>query len=84
MESIGTPPSDLVVMAQLIQALTANVQELMKQNEKLKRQTRLEGSNTHITNVVVADVTKKLAALKTAREMMLQSTPNSPHMTMIT
>ena len=45
MDSALTPTPDLVVMAQWIQALTANVQELMKQNEELKCRARLEGSN---------------------------------------
>ena len=35
-------------MAQQIQALTANVQELMKQNEELKRRTHPKGSNTSL------------------------------------
>ena len=38
--------SDLVVMAQQIQALIANVQELKKQNEDLKQRVRPEGTNT--------------------------------------
>ena len=37
MDSTSTPPPNLVVMAQQIQALTANVQDLMKQNEELKQ-----------------------------------------------
>ena len=45
MDSTLAPPIDPVVMAQQIQALTANVQELMKQNEELKRRARPEGSN---------------------------------------
>nr|POF00730.1 hypothetical protein CFP56_74178 [Quercus suber] len=40
-----TPP-DPVVIAQQIQALTANVQELMKHNDELKRRARPKGSNT--------------------------------------
>ena len=48
MESAATAPSDPVVMAQQIQALTANVQELMKQNEELKCQACPEGSNTSL------------------------------------
>ena len=42
MDSASTTPPDSVVMAQQIQALTVNVQELMKQNEKLKRKARPE------------------------------------------
>ena len=38
--STSSPPTDSIVMAQQIQALTANVQELMKQNEELKRRAR--------------------------------------------
>ena len=34
--STSSPPTDPTVMAQQIQALTANVKELMKQNEELK------------------------------------------------
>ena len=45
MDSTPAPPPDPMVMAQQIQALTANVQELMKQNEELKCRARLEGSN---------------------------------------
>ena len=37
MELTTTASLDLVVMAQQIQALTANVQELIKQNEDLKQ-----------------------------------------------
>ena len=44
MDSTTTTPSDSVVMAQQIQALKSNVQELMKQNENLKQQTRPEGN----------------------------------------
>nr|XP_023882027.1 uncharacterized protein LOC111994388 [Quercus suber] len=39
---------DPVVMAQQIQALTANVQELIKHNDELKRRARPEGSNTSL------------------------------------
>ena len=46
MDSTTTALLDLVVMAQQIQALTANVQELMKQNEDLKQQMRPKGTNT--------------------------------------
>ena len=45
MDSTPAPPLDLVVMAQQIQALLANVQELMKQNEELKHRARPEGNN---------------------------------------
>ena len=45
MDSAPTPTPDLVVMAQQIQALTSNVQELMKQNEELKCRACPEGSN---------------------------------------
>lgn len=37
MDSTTIAPPDPVVMAQQIQALTANVQELIKQNEDLKQ-----------------------------------------------
>ena len=46
MDSTTTALLDPVVMAQQIQALTANVQELMKQNEDLKQRMRPEGTNT--------------------------------------
>ena len=46
MDSTTTTPPDLVVIAQQIQALTANVQELMKQNEDLKRKVHPEGMST--------------------------------------
>ena len=46
MDSTTTAPPKLVVMAQQIQALTTNVQELKKQNEDLKQSVRLEGPNT--------------------------------------
>jgi len=48
MESVATSPPDPVVMAQQIQALIANMQELMKQNEELKRRIRPKGSNTSL------------------------------------
>ena len=40
--STSSPSIDPTVMVQQIQAFTANVQELMKQNEKLKRRARSE------------------------------------------
>ena len=46
MDSTTTAPSNPVVMAQQIQALIANVQELMKQNEDLKWKVHLEGTST--------------------------------------
>ena len=46
MDSTTTTPPNPVVMTQQIQALTANVQELMKQNEDLKRKVRPEGIST--------------------------------------
>ena len=45
MDSDAIPPLDLVVMAQQIQALTANVRELMKPNEDLKCKVSLEGTS---------------------------------------
>ena len=39
-------PPDPMVMAQQIQALTTNLQKLMRQNEELKQQAHLKGSNT--------------------------------------
>ena len=47
MDSTTIAPPDLVVMAQQIQALTANVHELKKQNEDLKQRVHSEG--TYIT-----------------------------------
>ena len=70
MDYAPTPPSNPVVMAQQIQALIVNVQELMKQNEELKRRARLEGSN----HVVIVDMTRRLVALKTIREKMQPNT----------
>ena len=46
MDSTTTASPNLVVMAQQIQALTANVQELKKQNEDLKRRVHSKGINT--------------------------------------
>ena len=46
MDSTTTALLDPVVMAQQIQALTANVQELKKQNEDLKQRMRPEGTYT--------------------------------------
>ena len=46
MDLTTTAPLHLVVMAQQIQTLTANVQELMKQNEDLKRKVHPEGTST--------------------------------------
>nr|POF04743.1 hypothetical protein CFP56_60948 [Quercus suber] len=43
MDSTTIAPLDPVVMAQQIQSLTANVQELMKQNEYLKQKVRPKG-----------------------------------------
>ena len=40
--STSSPSIDPTVMVQQNQAFTANVQELMKQNEKLKRKARSE------------------------------------------
>lgn len=44
MDSTTTTPPDPMVMAQQIQALIANVQELMKQNEDLRRHAHSKGS----------------------------------------
>ena len=46
MDSTTIAPLDSMVMAQQIQAQTANVQELTKQNEDLKLKVHLEGTNT--------------------------------------
>ena len=46
MDSTTIRPPNPVVMAQQIQVLKSNVQELMKQNENLKRRTSPKGSNT--------------------------------------
>ena len=46
MDFTTTTPQNPVVMAQQIQALTANVQELKKQNEDLKRRMGSKGTNT--------------------------------------
>ena len=46
MDSTTTAPPNLVVMAQQIQTLTANMQEPLKQNEDLKWRVCLEGTNT--------------------------------------
>nr|POF03565.1 hypothetical protein CFP56_66581 [Quercus suber] len=48
MDSEAVTPPDLVVMDQQIQALTANVQELMKHNDELKRRACPKGSNTSL------------------------------------
>ena len=48
MDSTTIAPPDPVVMAQQIQALTANVQELMKQNEDLKCRAHPKGCNTSL------------------------------------
>ena len=45
MDSVPAPPLDLVVMAQQIQALAINVQELMKLNKELKHRADPKGSN---------------------------------------
>ena len=46
MDNEATVTPNPVVMAQQVQALTANVQELIRKNEELKRRARPEGSNT--------------------------------------
>ena len=46
MDSTTTLPPDPVVVAQEIQTPTTTVQELMKQNEDLKRRVHPEGTNT--------------------------------------
>ena len=43
MDPTTSAPSDPVVMAEQIQALTANVQVLIKQNENVKQKARPEG-----------------------------------------
>ena len=45
MDSTTTTSLKPIVMAQQIQTLIANVQELKKQNEDLKQKMRLEGTN---------------------------------------
>ena len=46
MDSTTTTSPNPVVMAQKIQALTVDVQELKKQNEDLKQRVRPMGTNT--------------------------------------
>ena len=46
MDSTTMAPLDPVVMAQQIQELTSNVQELMKQNEDLRQRPHPEGNST--------------------------------------
>ena len=55
-------------MAQQIQALTANVQELMKQNEELKRWACLEGNNAshHWRNRILHD--EEASSLENSKE----------------
>ena len=45
MDPTTIAPTDLVVMAQQIQALTTNMQELMKQNEDLKQKACPDGTS---------------------------------------
>nr|POE86720.1 hypothetical protein CFP56_62662 [Quercus suber] len=68
MDGEAVTPFDPVVMAQQIQALTANVQELIKHNDELKRRARPEGVTLHFIGEVEASMTKKPAALRIARE----------------
>ena len=52
-------PLDLVVIAQQIQELTANVQELMKQNEELKQKARLRLRLCRNLNVIAMTMMTK-------------------------
>ena len=62
MDTTPAPPLDTVVMAQQIQALTTNVQELMKQNESWSTELVQRAVMLRIIDVVVANMTRKLAA----------------------
>jgi len=79
MKSATTTPPDPVVMAQKIQALTANVQELMKQNEE----RILIAATIPFNDAIAADMTKKLAAPRTTGVGTLPSTLRNPCTVMI-
>ena len=59
MDPTTSAPSDPVVMAEQIQALTANVQELMKQNEDLKRKAHPEGTSMSSLGVTATTMMMK-------------------------
>ena len=59
MDSTTTMSLDLMLMAQQIQALTANAQELKKQNEDLKWRVRPEGKIHHSHGVIAMTMTTK-------------------------
>ena len=74
--------SDPVVMAQQIQALIANVQELKKQNEDLKQKVRPEGTNKSQSRCNHNAMTMNPIVLEIAKEKLL-STLHSRFMAMI-
>ena len=85
MESAPTTPPNPVVLAQQIQALTTNLQELMKQNEELKLQACPEGNNTSLHRCSHYRHDEEVSSLKNnkgkdASEYTKQSTHGNDHM----
>ena len=79
MDSTTIVPLDLVVMAQQIQALIANVQELMKQNEGLKRKVCPEGTNTSQSRRNRNDNDDKAYSPRNSRRETSEHTAQSTH-----
>ena len=73
MDSTITALLNLMVMAQKIQALTANVQELNKQNEDLKRRVRSKGTIRHSHIVIAMTMTTKPIVQEIAKEKLLST-----------
>ena len=76
MDSAMTAPPNPVVMAQQIQALTSNVQELIKQNEELKQKARLEGRVYRSLDATIMTMMTR-PRVQAIIEGKLQNTPRS-------
>ena len=79
MDSTTTTSPDPKVMAQQIQALTANVQELMKQNEDLKWKVRPKGTSTSQSQLNRNDNDNKAHSLGNSRIETSEHTTQSTH-----
>ena len=73
MDSTTTMPPNLVVMAQQIQALTTNVQELKKHNEDLKQRVHSKGTIRHNYCLIAMTMTMKPIVQEIVEEKLLST-----------
>ena len=73
MDFTTTMPPNLVVMAQQIQALIANVQELKKHNEDLKQRVHSKGTIRHNYSLIAMTMTMKPIVQEIVEEKLLST-----------